>query len=399
MAKIVVPLTLSKIKAAKAKDKMYKLSDGGGLALWVYPTGAKSWKLSFVQDGKQQTLTLGRYPDYTLTEAREWRDDLRRKMVHGENVLDKKTRDDLLFKSVALDWFARWSPDKSEKYAAQVLSSLERWVFPKIGGRDIRDLKTVDVVECLRLMEAHGIADLLRKTKNNLNMIFVHAASLGLIESNPVSVVSLKSFKRGESKNMAALMPSELPRLIDFLEQRGEFAPRGKRLQMHAVTRLCIYWLLLTMTRVQEAALMEWSELDFESGIWRIPAARKKERREHVVPLSSAMRWVLEQARDLNVNGRYVFESADFKSHINKESPRVVMQRAGLETTAHGLRSLARTYLREVLKVDNDVAEKLLAHSLGTKTQTAYNRSELLKERADALERWGREILDLAEIE
>ncbi|MCI4053698.1 hypothetical protein MM710_36425, partial [Klebsiella pneumoniae] len=78
------------------------------------------------------------------------------------------------------------------------------------------------------------------------------------------------------------------------------------------------------------------------------------------------------------------------------ESPRVAMQRAGLDTTAHGLCSLARTYLREVLKVDNDVAEELLAHSLGTRTQTAYNRSELWEERKDALERWGNDVLRLA---
>ena len=140
---------------------------------------------------------------------------------------------------------------------------------------------------------------------------------------------------------------------------------------------------------------MEWSELD--GAVWRIPAERKKERRGHDVPLSRAMRWVLDQARGLNVNGRFVFESVNFQGHINKESPRVAMRRSGLDTTAHGLRSLARTYLREVLKVYNDVAEKLLAHSLGTRTQTAYNRSELWEERKDAPERWGNDVLRLAD--
>lgn len=71
MAKIITPLTANQVKNAKPKDKLYKLSDGGGLALWVYPTGGRSWKLSFVQDGKQQTISLGRYPDFSLAEARE----------------------------------------------------------------------------------------------------------------------------------------------------------------------------------------------------------------------------------------------------------------------------------------------------------------------------------------
>lgn len=251
------------------------------------------------------------------------------------------------------------------------------------------------MVGCLRVMEARGIVDTLRKTKNSLKMVFAFAVGSGMMEINPVAQIGSGVFERVKTKNMTALSPSELPRLIDFLEQRNEFAVYAGRVHIHPVTRFCIYWLLLTMTRIQEAALMEWSELDGE--VWRIPAERKKERRGHDVPLSRAMRWVLDQARGLNVNGRFVFESVNFQGHINKESPRVAMRRSGLDTTAHGLRSLARTYLREVLKVYNDVAEKLLAHSLGTRTQTAYNRSELWEERKDAPERWGNDVLRLAD--
>lgn len=226
-------------------------------------------------------------------------------------------------------------------------------------------------------------------------LAFAFAVGSGMMEINPVAQIGSGVFERVKTKNMTALSPSELPRLIDFLEQRNEFAVYAGRVHIHPVTRFCIYWLLLTMTRIREAALMEWSELDGE--VWRIPAERKKERRGHDVPLSRAMRWVLDQARGLNVNGRFVFESVNFQGHINKESPRVAMRRSGLDTTAHGLRSLARTYLREVLKVYNDVAEKLLAHSLGTRTQTAYNRSELWEERKDAPERWGNDVLRLAD--
>lgn len=101
MAKIITPLTANQVKNAKPKDKLYKLSDGGGLALWVYPTGGRSWKLSFVQDGKQQTISLGRYPDFSLAEAREWREEIRRKRAHGENVITPKARADFAFEKVA----------------------------------------------------------------------------------------------------------------------------------------------------------------------------------------------------------------------------------------------------------------------------------------------------------
>ncbi|HFC7555063.1 TPA: Arm DNA-binding domain-containing protein, partial [Neisseria meningitidis] len=92
MAKIITPLSANQVKNAKPRDKLYKLSDGGGLALWVYPTGGRSWKLSFVQDGRQQTISLGRYPDFSLADAREWREEVRRKRAHGENVVNKKVR-------------------------------------------------------------------------------------------------------------------------------------------------------------------------------------------------------------------------------------------------------------------------------------------------------------------
>lgn len=374
MPKLNAPLSAAQIKNAKPKDKLYKLFDGGGMALWVYPSGAKIWRLAYRDaGGKGQTATLGAYPQYSLVEARAWRDETKKRIAAGESVKRERNQTAYHLESVCREWFARWQADKAAKYAAQTMRNLERYIFPILGGQDVRSIKTADIVNTLRKMEARGIADTLRKTRNSLNMAFAFAVASGLTENNPAAQITSAVFERGESRNMAALRPSELPHLIDFLEQRGEFTNHSGRLKITPTTRLAIYWLLLTMTRVQEAALAEWAEIDGE--YWIIPADKKKERREHIVPLSTAMKWVLEQARAMNVNGRYLFESHNYQSHINKEAPRMALKRSGLATTAHGLRSLARTYLREELHIDNDVAEKLLAHSLGTKTHTAYNLS------------------------
>lgn len=391
MSRIVKPLSASQVKNAKPSEKLYKLSDGGGLALWVYPSGTKAWRLSYRDSSKkQQTVSLGRFPDFSLVEAREWREEIRRKIAHGEMKSPKKPYP---LNFVARQWYDRWQPDMAAKYAEQTWRNLERWIFVRLGETDVTEITTADIVECLRIMEARGIRDTLRKTKNSLGLVFDFAVGSGLIPFNPVRQISNRIFVRAKSKNMAALPPSDLPRLIDFLEQRGEFANPTNRTRLTQPTRLAIYWLLLTMTRVQETCMAKWSEID--GGIWTIPADRKKERREHLVPLSSALQQILQQAKTINMSGVYLFESSDFVSHLNKESPRAALRSAGLNTTAHGLRSLARTYLREELKVADDVAEKLLAHSLGTKTQTAYNRSELLKERTEALERWGNVVLTL----
>lgn len=169
-----------------------------------------------MQDGRQQTISLGRYPDFSLTDAREWREEVRRKRAHGENVVNKKVRADFAFEKVARDWFVRWSKGRSEKYAGQVMRNFERWVFPAIGNLDIRQVRTADVVGCLRVMEARGIVDTLRKTKNSLKMVFAFAVGSGMMEINPVAQIGSGVFERVKTKNMTALSPSELPRLIDF---------------------------------------------------------------------------------------------------------------------------------------------------------------------------------------
>lgn len=71
MARLVTPLTATKINAAKPKEKLYKLSDGGGLALWIYPTGKKTWRFEYRRaDKKLDTITFGSYPELTLTPAK-----------------------------------------------------------------------------------------------------------------------------------------------------------------------------------------------------------------------------------------------------------------------------------------------------------------------------------------
>lgn len=84
MPKIVTPLSLSQIKTAKPKEKVYKLPDGGGLALWILPSGSKSWRLQYRRpDGKMNTLTLGLFPRFGLADARAWRKEMLEKIRNG----------------------------------------------------------------------------------------------------------------------------------------------------------------------------------------------------------------------------------------------------------------------------------------------------------------------------
>ena len=109
MPKIITPLTAAQVKNAKPKDRLYKLADGGGLALWVKPNGSKVWRFSFNgENGKPQTLTLGAYPLFSLVQAREWRDEQKRKLALGQNIKRVKVRTAYTLEKIAREWHAQF---------------------------------------------------------------------------------------------------------------------------------------------------------------------------------------------------------------------------------------------------------------------------------------------------
>lgn len=308
MPKVVTPLTLGQIKSAKPAEKIYKLADGGGLALWILPSGKKSWQFTYRRpsDGKTDTMTLGFFPEFTLTEAREWRESIRAKLVRGEDP--KAISNDFpaayRFENRLSEWHERWSTaggkfgtGKEPRYAAQVLAALEYNVLPTFKGRDVRTIKTAEIVAVLRGMEKRGVLEYLRRTKSSLKLFFDYLVADGTVDFNPVAIIGQQVFRKPREQHFDALKPDDLPMLIEKLETTKGASPR---------TRLLAYWQLLSMTRPSEAAGTRIVEIDLEKGIWTIPLERMK-RREHIVPLSSALRQIYHEALEMNVNGGRVF--------------------------------------------------------------------------------------------
>ncbi|WOK36741.1 Arm DNA-binding domain-containing protein [Sphingomonas sp. C3-2] len=73
-------LTDLQARKAQARDKDYKLSDSGGLYLFVTAKGAKSWRLKYRFAGREKRLVFGQYPEISLSEARDLRDEARRQV-------------------------------------------------------------------------------------------------------------------------------------------------------------------------------------------------------------------------------------------------------------------------------------------------------------------------------
>lgn len=378
-------LNFSKIKAIKPQEKLTKHSDGGGLSLWVYPTGKMRWALSYREDEKQKTAYLGEYPAYSLADARAWRDEIKNRMARSLPAIDSTLKDEAyLYKNVFEEWYSRWSGEKkSKKYSLQVKNAVYANVMDMLGGMDVREIRPFTIVQALRGMEERGVLEYLRRVKSSLKMSFDYAVSCGLIDFNPVVAVGTQSFKKAEKKHFDALNPEELPLLIEKLENGS----------ISGVTRLAIYWQLLTLTRPIETVSARWEDINLEKKRWEIPAEVMKKSRPHIIPLSDFLISLLPEIKAMNMRSDYLFEGMEYGSHLNRETPRITLRRVGLDTTAHGLRALAATILEEA-GYPEAVIKAGLSHAKGGGDQTtpAYLRSTFYDERVKMMDYLGEAV-------
>ncbi|MDV7074332.1 integrase arm-type DNA-binding domain-containing protein, partial [Citrobacter werkmanii] len=299
-------LTDAKIRAAKPDEKSYKLADANNMFLLVHPNGSKYWRLRYRHLGKEKTLALGQYPEVSLSEAREKRDEARKLISDGidpcEQRRAKKAAPEAIntFELVARQWHKsnkKWSETHSEK----VLKSLEGHVFPYIGLRDITTLRTPDLLVPVKAAEAKEIYEIAARLQQRITAIMRYAAQSGIISYNPAVDMAgaLTTVKR---QHRPALALSRISELLEHLD-----AYKGQPL-----TRLATKLTLLIFIRSSELRFARWTEIDFEKAMWTIPPERKpiegvkyshrgsKMRTEHLVPLSTQALDILKEIHTIS---------------------------------------------------------------------------------------------------
>ena len=242
-----------------------------------------------------------------------------------------------------------------------------------LKGKNITEIRAVNIVESLTGMEKRGKLEYLRRVRVSLKLLFDFACARGLIDYNPVLQVGSQAFAAHKPSHFEALDYKELHLFDDYLVNCPS-----------KVAAACAAFQFLTMVRPSEASQATWQEIDFDKKVWTIPAHRMKKRHEHIVPLSAKSLKVLELMR--GIHKEIIFVGKDLDSSINAETVRTSLRRFGLKTTAHGLRSTASTLLNESGKIRHDVIEACLAHADKNTVRSAYNRAEYLEERREALE-------------
>jgi hypothetical protein len=183
------------IKNKKPTDKPYKLPDDRGLFLLVHPNGSKYWRFRYSFGGKERLLALGVYPEISLAEARDKREEARRLIANGVDPgIMKQTSKRAAriaqgnsFEAVAREWYAKHSPRWAPSHSETIISRLERDIFPWIGNHPIAEITPPQLLQVLRRIEDRGALDTAHRDLQNCGRIFRYAVATGRAERDPTS--------------------------------------------------------------------------------------------------------------------------------------------------------------------------------------------------------------------
>ena len=385
-----MPLSVTAIRNAKPGDKARKMFDGGGLYLEVAPSGGKWWRLKYRFDGKEKRLSLGVYPDVSLKDARDRRDEARKLLANeidpSENRKARKAakieRAGNSFEVIAREWFAKHSANWSANHANRIIRRLERDIFPLIGGKPIAAITAPQLLEAIRRIEQRGALETAHRALGNCGQVFRYAVATGRTERDPSGDLrgALPPVKGTHFASVTE--PKQVAEVLRALDGYEGTLP----------VRCALRLAPLVFVRPGELRHAQWEDIDLDTAEWRYMVT--KTNTQHIVPLSQQAVEILQELKPLTENGRYVFPSARNPKGDKPMSDNAIlaaMRRMGIskeEMSGHGFRAMARTILDEVLGFRPDYIEHQLAHAVRDPNGRAYNRTAHLPERRKMMQDW-----------
>lgn len=375
-------LTASQVKNAKPREKQYKLYDQGGLFLIVRPNGGKWWRFKYRFAKRHREISMGIYPDVMLADARKERDkaraDVAKKIDPSAKRQAEKSADEDTFKAVALEWIGQqpWTADSVKR----ITGRFEKHVFPWLGNRLITEITAPDLKVVIKRVEKRGKVDTARRLLGTCDRIFCYAVADGRAERSPAQDIK-GVIKTVKTEHLATITDEKevgaLLRAIDGY--KGGF-----------VTSCALKLAPLVFTRPGELRQAEWSEIDLNGAVWRIPGEKMKRGITHLVPLSKQAIEILKDIQPLTGDGQYVFPSVrSSKRAMSENTITGALRRLGYtgkQMTGHGFRSMASTLLHEQ-QWSSDAIERQLAHAVGG-VKGVYNYAQHLDIRTEMMQSW-----------
>lgn len=386
------------IKAGKPLAK----ADGDGLTFTLSKSGTAAWVLRYRFGGKARELSLGRYPDIPLAQARELATETRAKIQQGADPAREKQQAQVArasaktLRELAADYTLKVLPALAASTKQQRRYHTEKLILPKLGGLPAREVTTADVVALVEGIGRQRSTHVAEAAMTTLSEMFKHGLARHVVLANPCVGISVSAIcgKPRPTRTRLKLTDAELRALLPALPTIG------------AENALVVKILLATCVRIGELARAEWTQVDFELALWFVPDANSKTGKGFTVPLAPAVADWFRQLHTLACGSPYVLPARQQRRrhthggevHFEQRAVNAMLhklcERLGGSVrrfTPHDLRSTARSHLAE-LGVPVLVAERCLNHSLGGLVGV-YDQHDYLNERRAALELWTRYLL------
>ena len=272
-------------KGAVPRDKGYKVTDSAGLHLFVSPSGGKSWRFEYTFGGEERRVVFGPYPEITLKRAREMKDDAKRLLREGRDpgLESKRARHtrrvghENTFEMFARSWHEQQKDAWKEVHANDVITSMERDLFPAIGAFPVHEINEGLLLAALREVEKRGAIETAHRLRQRAEKVFRFAAGAGAPNANPAVNVRDAMKPAPPKKRYPALMDvKQIRELIRAVDRAGA----------SPVTRLCSRFMALVAQRPGMSRNVEWTEIrnfawaddgaDISEAEWVVPADKIK---------------------------------------------------------------------------------------------------------------------------
>lgn len=386
-------LTSFMVEKAKPRDKPYKLTDSNGLHLLVTPT-SKLWRFRYRFAGKENTLGLGSFPEVSLAEAREKRDDVRKLLRQGINPSQKKKDDERSAKLASQNTFGALAQEHlknlEDSGAASSTIDKNRWLLEDLAApltsRPVTEIKPAEILDICKKIEKAGKRETARRLRGVIGTVIRYAIATQRAETDPTYALRGALLPPIVQHRPAITDERELGVLMACIDDyRGTW-------QVRAALKLAA----LTMTRPIELRWMRRTEINWPKATWSIPADRLKMRRPHDVPLSRQALAILRDIWPLSQGDGLVLPSVrSVRRALAENALNAALRRMGYtkdEVCTHGFRTSASTILNE-RGFDERVIEVALAHLDENEVRRAYNRAKYWKQRVQMLQAWA-DLLD-----
>jgi integrase len=388
-------LSDARIRRAKATSrKPDMLPDGKGLYLRV-TGGSKSWIFRYALNRERHDYGIGPYPEISLADARERRQELRALCKNGHDPLaDRRHRRAaagrmLTFRQCAEAYItAHESEWKSERNRQQWTSTLTADVFATLGDVPVDRIDDAAVLAVLTpIWEIKNVTA--SRIRGRIENILDYAKSRKLrAGENParwtghLEHLLAKPKSRKDAANFAAMPYAKVPAFMAELRKKDGIAERALELA------------ILTAARSGEVIGARWSEVDLDKRLWIVPKERMKARQEHRIPLCGRAIEILEGMAAIR-GSAYVFPGTRVNRPLGPMALRRALQGiAGAGVTVHGFRSAFTDWAAEQTNFPAEARQMALAHTVSDAVEAAYRRGDLFKKRRRLAEAWARFCAD-----